>query len=169
MQILPGERPVSLQLFGSDPEIMGEIAAQIQERPFDVLDINMGCPMSKIVNNGDGAALMHLGAMAVIGANKTKNLIHIVINNGAHETVGGMPTVSQALKLTEIATACGYPYAVKVNSYEELDKELAKAKNSDVLTFIEATCSIGSRADLGRPTTTALDNKNSFVEFLKGI
>lgn len=58
MQIIPGERPVSLQLFGSDPEIMGEIAAQIQERPFDVLDINMGCPVPKIVNNGEGSALM---------------------------------------------------------------------------------------------------------------
>lgn len=58
MQTLPGERPVSLQLFGSDPKIMGEIAAQIQGRDFDVLDINMGCPVPKIVNNGEGSALM---------------------------------------------------------------------------------------------------------------
>lgn len=58
MRILPEERPVSLQLFGSDPEIMGEIAAQIQERPFDILDINMGCPVPKVVNNGEGSALM---------------------------------------------------------------------------------------------------------------
>lgn len=58
MRILPEERPVSLQLFGSDPEIMGEIAGRIQERPFDVLDINMGCPVPKVVNNGEGSALM---------------------------------------------------------------------------------------------------------------
>jgi len=58
LRILPEEKPVSLQLFGSDPKIMGEIAGQIQERPFDVLDINMGCPMPKIVNNGEGSALM---------------------------------------------------------------------------------------------------------------
>lgn len=58
MRILPEERPVSLQLFGSDPEIMGEIAAQIQDRPFDILDINMGCPVPKVVNNGEGSALM---------------------------------------------------------------------------------------------------------------
>ena len=58
MRILPEERPVSLQLFGSEPEIMGEIAAKIQEKPFDILDINMGCPMPKIVNNGEGSALM---------------------------------------------------------------------------------------------------------------
>ena len=58
MEIEPGERPVSLQLFGSDPELMGEMARQIEERPFDILDINMGCPVPKVVNNGEGSALM---------------------------------------------------------------------------------------------------------------
>lgn len=58
MQIAPGENPVSLQLFGSDPDIISEIAAQIEERPFDILDINMGCPVPKIVGNGEGSALM---------------------------------------------------------------------------------------------------------------
>ncbi len=52
------ERPVSLQLFGSDPEIMGAMAAKIEHRNFDILDINMGCPVPKVVNNGDGSALM---------------------------------------------------------------------------------------------------------------
>lgn len=55
---VPGERPVSLQLFGSDPDIVSQIAAQIEERPFDILDINMGCPVPKVVNNGEGSALM---------------------------------------------------------------------------------------------------------------
>lgn len=58
MQIHPQEGPVSLQLFGSDPEIMAEIAAQIEDRPFDILDINMGCPVPKVVNNREGSALM---------------------------------------------------------------------------------------------------------------
>ena len=58
MEIESGERPVSLQLFGSDPELMGEMARQIEERPFDILDINMGCPVPKVVNNGEGSALM---------------------------------------------------------------------------------------------------------------
>ena len=58
LKIHPGERPVSLQLFGSDPELMAEIAAQIEELPFDILDINMGCPVPKVVNNGEGSALM---------------------------------------------------------------------------------------------------------------
>ena len=58
MQTDPGEHPVSLQLFGSDPKIMSEMAKQIEERPFDILDVNMGCPVPKVVNNGEGSALM---------------------------------------------------------------------------------------------------------------
>ena len=58
MEITPGENPIALQLFGSDPEILGEIAAQIQNRPFDILDFNMGCPVPKVVNNQEGSALM---------------------------------------------------------------------------------------------------------------
>ncbi len=58
LAILPEERPVSLQLFGSDPDIIAEVAAQIEERPFDILDFNMGCPVPKVVNNGEGSALM---------------------------------------------------------------------------------------------------------------
>ena len=58
MEIHPQEKPVSLQLFGSDPDLMAEIAAQIEEEPFDILDINMGCPVPKVVNNGEGSALL---------------------------------------------------------------------------------------------------------------
>lgn len=58
MEIEKGENPVSLQLFGSEPELMGEVARRIEERPFDILDINMGCPVPKVVNNGEGSALM---------------------------------------------------------------------------------------------------------------
>jgi len=117
--------------------------------------------------DGDGAVLMHMGAMAVLGANKPNNLIHIVINNGAHETVGGMPTVAAQIDLVAIAKACGYPNAVCVNNFEELDKELAEAKERRELSLIEVKCSIGARDDLGRPTTSALDNKQSFMNYLK--
>ncbi len=116
--------------------------------------------------DGDGAALMHMGAMALIGAQSPENLIHIIINNGAHETVGGMPTVASNIDLTGIAKACGYPSAVCVSSFDELDRELENAKNRRSLSLIEAKCSIGARDDLGRPTTTALENKRNFMEFL---
>ncbi len=117
--------------------------------------------------DGDGAVLMHMGALAVIGANRPKNLIHVVINNGAHETVGGMPTVAGEIDLPAAARACGYPYAVRVGSFEELDRELETAKAREELTLIEAKCAIGAREDLGRPTTTAAENKKGFMEYLR--
>jgi phosphonopyruvate decarboxylase len=119
--------------------------------------------------DGDGAVLMHMGAMAVIGTNHPKNLIHVVINNGAHETVGGMPTVAKDIDLVAIAKACGYPYAVCVDNFDDLDRELAAAKQRNELSLIEAKCSIGAREDLGRPTTTALENKRNFMEYLSTL
>lgn len=119
--------------------------------------------------DGDGAVLMHMGSMAVLGANKPRNLIHVVINNGAHETVGGMPTVASDIDLVAIAKACGYPYAVSVDSFENLDKELDAAKERNELSLIEVKCSIGAREDLGRPTTTALENKQNFMDYLRTI
>ena len=119
--------------------------------------------------DGDGAVLMHMGAMAVIGVNKPRNLVHIVINNEAHETVGGIPTAAGGIDLVAAAKACGYPYAVCVDDYGDLDKELKAAKERNELTFIEAKCSIGAREDLGRPTTTALENKENFMEYLREL
>ena len=119
--------------------------------------------------DGDGAVLMHMGSMAVVGANKPENLVHVVINNSAHETVGGMPTVAGRIDLTAIAKACGYPNAVCVDSFEALDRELQAAKERNELSLIEVKCSIGAREDLGRPTTTALENKKGFMEYLMTV
>lgn len=119
--------------------------------------------------DGDGAVLMHMGAMAVLGANAPKNMIHIVINNGAHETVGGMPTVASKTDLAAIARACGYASAVSVDTFESLDKELKAAKERTALCFIEVKCSIGARENLGRPTTSALENKQNFMEYLAAL
>ncbi|NBJ02553.1 phosphonopyruvate decarboxylase [Lachnospiraceae bacterium] len=119
--------------------------------------------------DGDGAALMHMGALAVIGANRPHNLIHILINNEAHETVGGMPTVAESIDLVKIVRACGYPNAISVENFGDLDRELKRAKGRNELSFIEVKCSIGSRTDLGRPTSTALENKQNFMEYLSSI
>ena len=119
--------------------------------------------------DGDGAMLMHMGALAVIGSCKPTNLVHIVINNGAHETVGGMPTVADHLDVPTLARACGYPYAVSVEDYEHLDMELEGARNRSELSLIEVRCQLGSRADLGRPTGTARENKHKFMEYLKNL
>lgn len=131
------------------------------------LGIAINKPETKIwCVDGDGAALMHMGAMAVIGANSPKNLIHVIINNGAHETVGGMPTVAGKIDLTGIAKACGYPHVMCVDNFEDLDKELAEAKQREGLSLIEVKCSIGARDDLGRPKTTAIENKQNFMEYI---
>lgn len=116
--------------------------------------------------DGDGAMLMHMGAMAVTGANRPSNMVHIIINNAAHETVGGMPTVAGALDVTAIAKACGYPNAVSVDNYDDLDKALEEARDRNELSLIEIKCQVGARDDLGRPTTTALENKENFMRFL---
>lgn len=124
-------------------------------------------PDTKIwVIDGDGALLMHMGSMALLGANAPTNMVHVVINNGAHETVGGMPTVAAALDLVTIARGCGYPNAVSVDSFPALDAALARAKTDHALWFIEVKCAIGARDDLGRPTTTAKDNKIAFMKNL---
>jgi phosphonopyruvate decarboxylase len=116
--------------------------------------------------DGDGAALMHMGAMGIIGATAPKNYVHILINNGSHESVGGMPTVALDMDFVMIAKACGYKNVVSVESFEDLDRELIEAKKKNELSFLEIKCSIGARNDLGRPTTTPQENKNGFMNYL---
>lgn len=132
------------------------------------LGIAINKPMKRIwCIDGDGAVLMHMGSLAVIGALKPNNLIHVVINNEAHETVGGMPTVASEIDFCKIAEACGYPNAVCVSSFDELDYELELLKDRNELCLIEVKCSIGARDNLGRPTTTAIQNKLDFMRFLE--
>jgi len=116
--------------------------------------------------DGDGSLLMHMGALAVIGTNKPENMVHIVINNGAHETVGGMPTVASKIDLIAIAKGCGYPNAVSCKDLDEFDRELRNAKERNELSFIEIKCNLGARKDLGRPTTTAKENKEAFMKYI---
>ena len=113
--------------------------------------------------DGDGAVLMHMGALAVLGTTAPSNVVHIVINNGAHETVGGQPTAAGKLDLASLAKACGYPHAVSVERYDALDAALREAKEKRTLSLIEVKCAIGARSDLGRPTITLRKNKQSFM------
>ncbi len=117
--------------------------------------------------DGDGACLMHMGSLAVTGRIAPENLVHIVINNGAHETVGGMPTVAGDIDICAVAKGCGYKNACCVDSPDALDKALESAVSNKGLCLIEVKCAIGARDDLGRPTTTAMDNKNSFMNSLR--
>lgn len=119
--------------------------------------------------DGDGAALMHMGAMPVIGKAAPDNLVHIVINNEAHETVGGLPTAATNVSFKDIAKNCGYKGFERVDNAEALDVALRVAKEFKGLYLIEIMSSIGAREDLGRPTTTAIENKNNFIEYIISI
>ena len=121
-----------------------------------------------IVFDGDGALLMHMGGMAIIGDYCPKNLVHIVFNNGAHDSVGGQPTVGQKIDIEAIAKAVGYADVVSVDT----DMSLMFAMNHVNNAVIEGTSLIdvnvrkGNRKDLGRPTTTPIQNKEAFMQNL---
>lgn len=117
--------------------------------------------------DGDGALLMHMGAMAAIGQGRPRNLIHIVLNNAAHESVGGLPTAAGGLDIPAIARACGYPCALTAETAGALDEALREAKVRQDLCLIEVKCAIGARPDLGRPTTSPQENKRAFMERLQ--
>lgn len=117
--------------------------------------------------DGDGAVLMHLGAMAVIGNKKPANFIHVVINNEAHESVGGMPTAAGTMNIPQIALGCGYELAVSAQTLEELQEKLQKVKDATALSLIEVKCAVGARANLGRPKTTPKENRDIFMEYLR--
>ena len=116
--------------------------------------------------DGDGAALMHLGAMSVIAQKQPKNLRHVVFNNAAHESVGGMPVNNGNFRPADSAVACGYPYVSIAGNEEEL-KAALKEMPREGLCFLEVDCALGARADLGRPTTTPRENRDAFMKFLQ--
>ena len=129
------------------------------------LGIALQKPDKKIwIIDGDGAALMHMGSLPVIASQKPDNIIHIIINNGSHESVGGQPTVMNNVNIVEIAKAAGYPNAVSVDNFKELEKALFLAKKKNELFMIEAKSAIGAREDLGRPTRSAKENKEGFMK-----
>lgn len=117
--------------------------------------------------DGDGASIMQMGGMATIGTQNPSNMTHIVLNNGAHDSVGGQPTVGRQIDLCGIAAACGYDNVVKVNTKDELDAVLKDSETFDKLTFIEVMVRKGARKDLGRPKTTPQENKKAMMEFLR--
>jgi phosphonopyruvate decarboxylase len=121
--------------------------------------------LSVICLDGDGAALMHLGTLAAIGVQKPHNLYHIVLNNGAHDSVGGQPTLAPYVDLPAIARACGYRYVYSVKSPDELRTALTE---NEGLTFIEIRVKKGARKNLGRPKLTPIENKIALMEYIQG-
>ena len=119
--------------------------------------------------DGDGAILMHMGGMAIIGDYCPKNLVHIVFNNGAHDSVGGQPTVGLSINLPKIAEAVGYKTVMKAENESELCAAIRQLDVCEKTALVEICVHKGNRKDLGRPTTTPIQNKESFMHNLKAI
>ena len=117
--------------------------------------------------DGDGAAIMHMGSMAIVANKAPKNYVHVVFNNGAHDSVGGQPTVGLKIDLPRVARAVGYPHTYSVSAKEDLMDVLSEVKNNNDLSLIEIKVKKGNRKDLGRPTTTPIQNKDALMAFLK--
>ena len=133
------------------------------------LGISKANPSKKVVCiDGDGAAIMHLGGMAIIGTNKTGNLLHIVLNNAAHDSVGGQPTIANEISLTSIAKGCCYK-DVEGPIKEKLDliNVIKRLDQIEGMRFIEIHVKKGSRADLGRPKESPIYNKEIFTAKLR--
>ncbi|MBR4497565.1 MAG: phosphonopyruvate decarboxylase [Bacteroidales bacterium] len=121
--------------------------------------------------DGDGAAIMHMGSMAIVAQKSPKNYVHVVFNNGAHDSVGGQPTVGLKIDIPAIAKAVGYKHAFSVETKDDLLKQLAKVSslllNGEGPIFLQICVKKGNRKDLGRPTTTPIQNKEALMDFLK--
>jgi phosphonopyruvate decarboxylase len=132
------------------------------------LGIGLGSSNKKVfVLDGDGAALMQLGTMATIGHYPRPNLKHIIIDNNAHESTGGQPTVSATVDFMQIARGCHYEYTRYVDNEEQLRDELKRLETNNQLSLLVIKVKKGSRPDLGRPTTTPRENRDAFLQNFK--
>eukprot|EP00331_Platyophrya_macrostoma_P030427 CAMPEP_0176446706 /NCGR_PEP_ID=MMETSP0127-20121128/24494_1 /TAXON_ID=938130 /ORGANISM="Platyophrya macrostoma, Strain WH" /LENGTH=407 /DNA_ID=CAMNT_0017832809 /DNA_START=54 /DNA_END=1277 /DNA_ORIENTATION=+ len=134
--------------------------------------------------DGDGAALMHMGSLAVNGGlgavqpldaagnpqpTLLSNLKHVLINNGAHDSVGGQPTVGFDVSLSDVAKACGYRVvrSEPVIELGDLVEAMSELRAATGPAFLEVLVKKGNRKDLGRPTTTPIQNKEAFETFVR--
>ena len=110
---------------------------------------------------------MHMGNMAITAQMQPKNYVHIVFNNGAHDSVGGQPTVGLQIDLCAVAKAVGYKETVSVVNTEQLEAAIKGFQQMEGPVLIEARVRKGNRKDLGRPTTTPIQNKETLMNFLE--
>ena len=132
------------------------------------LGVNLARPGLRVLClDGDGAALMHMGALAINGVRAGRRFFHIVLNNEAHESVGGQPTVAGRIDLSRVAAACSYRVLPPVREAARLDDSLQTLAASPGPAFLEVFVSLASRSDLGRPRETPAENKALFMSFIQ--
>jgi phosphonopyruvate decarboxylase len=119
-----------------------------------------------VVLDGDGATIMHTGALAIIGQKQPSNFVHVVINNGAHETVGGMPNASGIIDYAALAISMGYRNTFSAKDEDELTVVIPRVLAAEGPVLLEVRTALGARSNLGRPTTSAYSNGREFMDFL---
>ena len=117
--------------------------------------------------DGDGAVIMHMGSMAIVASKSPKNYVHVVFNNGAHDSVGGQPTVGLKIDIPAVAKAVGYKDVISVDNKEALVEALKSVRVAEGPILLEVKVKKGNRNDLGRPTTTPVQNKKALMGFLQ--
>ena len=135
------------------------------------LGIAMAKPDRKVwCFDGDGATIMHMGSMAIVASKAPKNYVHVVFNNGAHDSVGGQPTVGLKIDLPAVSKAVGYSQTYSVSTKVDLENlltsDILHQTSCDGPVLIEIRVKKGNRKDLGRPTTTPIQNKEALMSFL---
>jgi len=118
------------------------------------------------VLDGDGAVIMHMGSLAILGSEAPENFRHILFNNGAHDSVGGQPTAGFKTDFSAIARACGYKLSITAETEMEIKNGLISIKRNPGPVFLEIRVNKGSRKDLGRPTTTPVENRIALMNNL---
>ena len=132
------------------------------------LGIALAQPKRKVICiDGDGAFLMHMGSLAVVGKTQPSNFYHILMNNYVHESVGEQKTAIDSIDAKGIANSTNYKNIIGINTTDELSKDLADFFKNNGPGFLEIKLKPGSRTDLGRPTINPIDNKRNLIEFLK--
>jgi len=117
--------------------------------------------------DGDGALIMHMGSLAIIGSQQPSRFRHIVFNNGAHDSVGGQPTAGFVIAVPRVAEACGYRATYSASTPEELRAVLPALWSGPGPALLEIRVTPGARPDLGRPTTTPAENKRQLMDTLR--
>lgn len=136
--------------------------------------IALGIALSKLNTqvyclDGDGAVIMHMGSLAIIGQQAPINFKHIVLNNGAHDSVGGQPTAGFKIDIASIANSCDYKLVMRAETSKEIPQKMNLLKTANGPALLEIRVNKGYRKDLGRPTISPLENKKAFMNFIKNI
>jgi len=150
------DKPNNLYMVGS----MGCISSL-------ALGLAMARPDKKVIAiDGDGSALMRMGSFATNAYYQPKNLLHILLDNNAHDSTGGQATVSHIVDFAALAASVSYPSALLVNSLKELQEAIIQWKQNGDLTFIHMQISQGSPPELGRPTVKPYEVKDRLLKFI---